>query len=101
MVQNTYVLIMRSWPRGVDKTVWEYDHYFTRQPNTFGEGFARLHGLNEMRNTITEDMTTVEGLYDSYRSGAVTELVIGEAELGVSAFEKHVINMVDELGRTK
>lgn len=101
MVQNSYVLIMRSWPRGVDKTVWEYDQYFTRQPSTFGEGFARLHGLNEMRNTITEDMTTVEGLYDSYRSGAVTELVIGEAELGVSAFEKHVINMVDELGRTK
>jgi hypothetical protein len=88
---------MRSWPRGVGKTVWEYDEYFTNQPTNFGEMFARLHGLNEMRNTITEDMTTVEGLFDNYLSGAVKELVIGEAELGVAAFERHVIKMVNEL----
>lgn len=97
MVQNGYVLIMRSWPRGVGRTVWEYDEYFTRQPASFGESFARLHGLTEMRNTITEDMTTVEGLYDSYLSGALTDLVVGEAELGVSAFETHLIRMVEEL----
>jgi phenylpropionate dioxygenase-like ring-hydroxylating dioxygenase large terminal subunit len=99
MVQNGYVLLMRSWPRGVGKTVWEYDEYFTKQPNNFGEMFARFHGLNEMRNTITEDMTTVEGLFDNYSSGAVGELVIGEAELGVAAFERHVIEMVDQLSK--
>lgn len=97
MVQNTHVIIMRAWPRGVGETLWDYEHYVTTQPKTFGEHLARLHGLIEIRNTITEDMTTVEGLHDSYKSGAVTELVISESELGVAAFEKHVIRMVEEL----
>ena len=88
---------MRSWPRGVGETVWDYSQYYRTQPKSVGEELARLHGLIEMRNTITEDMTTVEGLYDSYKSGAVTELVISEAELGVAAFESHIIKMVEEL----
>jgi phenylpropionate dioxygenase-like ring-hydroxylating dioxygenase large terminal subunit len=97
MVQQGYVLIMRSWPRGVHETLWDYDNYFTAQPTNFGEQFARLHGSLEMRNTITEDMTTVEGLHDSYKSGGVKELVISEPEIGVSAYETHVIRMIDEL----
>jgi len=97
IVQNTMVLIMRSWPRGVDKTIWEYDMYFSEQPKNFGEHFARMHTMLELRNTITEDMTTVEGLHDSYKSGSIKELVISEPEMGVGAFERHVINMVNEL----
>lgn len=97
MVQGDHLLVMRSWPRGVGETVWDYSQYYRTQPKSVGEELARLHGLIEMRNTITEDMTTVEGLYDSYKSGAVTELVISEAELGVAAFESHIIKMVEEL----
>ncbi len=97
MVQNTHVIIMRAWPRGVGETMWDYEHYVTTQPTNFGEQLARLHGLLEMRNTITEDMTTVEGCYDSYKSGAVKRLVISESELGVAAFQRHVMRMVEEL----
>jgi hypothetical protein len=50
-----------------------------------------------MRNTVTEDMTTVEGVQDSFTSGALTEQIIGEAEIGVGAFERHLLRMVDEL----
>jgi phenylpropionate dioxygenase-like ring-hydroxylating dioxygenase large terminal subunit len=97
MVQKGYVLIMRSWPRAVGETLWDYDNYFTEQPTSFGEQLARLHGSTEMRNTITEDMTTVEGLYDSYKSGGITELVISEPEIGLSNYETQVIQMVKTL----
>ncbi|RLA54172.1 MAG: hypothetical protein DRR42_02530 [Gammaproteobacteria bacterium] len=97
MVQGDHILVMRSWPRGVGETLWDYTQYYTTEPTNFGEQMARQHGLLEMRNTITEDMTTVEGLYDSYKSGAITELVISEAELGVAAYQTHIINMVKEL----
>lgn len=97
MVQNSHVIIMRAWPRGVGETMWDYEHYVTTQPTNFGEQLARLHGLLELRNTITEDMTTVEGCYDSYKSGAVKELAISESELGVAAFQRHVMRMVEEL----
>ena len=66
-----------------------------------GEYLARQHGLLEMRNTVTEDMTTVEGVHDSYASGAIREQIIGEAEIGVGAFERHVLRMVDELADSR
>ena len=97
IVQKTHFVIMRSWPRGVGETLWDYDHYFTTQPKNFGEELARLHSLIEFRNTVTEDMTTVEGLHDSYQSGAVQEMLISETEVGVSAYERHLMQMVDEL----
>ena len=97
LVQKGHLMIMRSWPRGVGQTLWDYDEYFTRPPVKFGEYLARLHGLLEMRNTVTEDMTTVEGLQDSFTSGALKEQIIGEAEIGVGAFERHLLRMVDEL----
>ena len=100
LVQKGHLMIMRSWPRGVGDTLWDYDEYFTRQPKTFGEYLARQHGLLEMRNTVTEDMTTVEGVQDSYVSGAITEQIIGEAEIGVGAFERHVLRMVEELANS-
>jgi phenylpropionate dioxygenase-like ring-hydroxylating dioxygenase large terminal subunit len=97
LVQKGHLMIMRSWPRGVGQTLWDYDEYFTRPPVKFGEYLARLHGLLEMRNTVTEDMTTVEGLQDSFTSSALKEQIIGEAEIGVGAFERHLLRMVDEL----
>ena len=101
LVQKGHLMIMRSWPRGVGETLWDYDEYFTRPPRTFGEYLARQHGLLEMRNTVTEDMTTVEGVHDSYASGAIREQIIGEAEIGVGAFERHVLRMVDELADSR
>jgi phenylpropionate dioxygenase-like ring-hydroxylating dioxygenase large terminal subunit len=97
IIQKGHLLAWRSWPRGVGETLLERDYYFTRQPGCFGEYLARLHSLLENRNTITEDMVTVEGMYNSYLSGAVNELIIGEVETGVGAFERHVLGMVDEL----
>ena len=97
LVQKGHLMIMRSWPRGVGETLWDYDEYFTRQPKTFGEHLARLHGLLEMRNTVTEDMTTLEGVQDSYVAGAIPDQIVGEAEIGVGAFERHLMRMVDEL----
>lgn len=101
IVQKGHLMIMRSWPRGVSQTLWDYDEYFTRQPQSFGEYLARLHGLLEMRNTVTEDMTTLEGLQDSYSSGALADQIIGEAEIGVAAFERLLMDMVEKLSNER
>lgn len=83
LFQKGHLMIMRSWPRGVGQTLWDYDEYFTRPPVKCGEYLARLRGLLEMRNTVTEDMTTVEECRIVSPPPALTEQIVGEAEIGV------------------
>lgn len=83
LIKLKHLMIMRSWPRGVGQTLWDYDEYFTRPPVKCGEYLARLHGLLEMRNTVTEDMTTVEECRTVSPPAALTEQIVGEAEIGV------------------
>lgn len=96
IIQEDQLLIQRAWPLTPDRTLWDLDYYFANEPSNFGEVFEREQGLLQGRDTITEDMTTVEGIHANYKSGAVKKLNLGTLEAVVVSFRKRVDDAIKE-----
>ena len=96
--QRDHVWIQRVWPLGPHKTAWEWDWYFIGEPENFGELFSWEQACLTLRNITTEDVTTVEGMQKSYRSGAVDGMILSGLEIAVRGFENRITELIEGKG---
>lgn len=92
------ILLQRCWPVSPNRTLWEINHFFVGQPKNFGEYFSREQGILQEWDTVTEDMTTVGGIHDSFQSGAVDGMYLSDWEAGVRNFERRISAVVEANG---
>jgi hypothetical protein len=90
LVLQDQVLLQRSWPLSPHETLWEMDWLFKGEARNFGEVFSREQAFVQARDTITEDMTTVEGLQANFRSGAVMGMVTNDMEVLLRMFRRRL-----------
>jgi phenylpropionate dioxygenase-like ring-hydroxylating dioxygenase large terminal subunit len=88
LIMDRQLIVQRCWPLTTHTTAWEISHYFADPVRSFGDRFSRDHGVIGEWNTITEDMVTVEGIHQSYRSGAVDGMYLSDLEVGVRAYQR-------------
>lgn len=100
-IYGDQLLVHRVFPDGPGRAIWLYDWYFLEEaPKTFGELFGRTYYICAGRDIISEDTTTVEGIYRSYRSRVINKIYLSDLELAVTAFEKRVQTLVSS-GRSE
>lgn len=90
IIEHEQVLLQRAWPISAHRTLWEMDWFFRGEAKSFGETFSREQGFIQARDTITEDMTTVEGLHMNYRSGRYAGMLLNDMEVLVRGFRDRV-----------
>lgn len=96
LIQEDQILIQRVSPLAKNRTLWEFDYLFANEPKNFGEVFEREQGLIQGRDTITEDMTTVEGIQSAYESGVLKKVMLGSLEDLVVSFRNLADRTVNE-----
>ena len=90
IIEHEQILLQRAWPISPHRTLWEMDWFFRGKAKTFGETFSREQGFIQARDTITEDMTTVEGLHMNYRSGRYGGMLLNDMEVLVRGFRDRI-----------
>ena len=95
--QKDHMWIQRAWPISPHETAWEWDWYFCSEPpENFGELFSWEQAYTTLRNITTEDVSTVEGMQRSFRSGAVDEMILSGLETSVRGYQNRVLSVVKE-----
>lgn len=95
-VQRDHVFVLRGWPLGPHKTQYEIDHYLIGEFETFKERWSNAQGLITLRDTLTEDMSTIQGIHTSYRSGAFDVAdAFSDMEVGVLAYQQKITDWIE------
>ena len=95
-VQRDHVFVLRGWPLGPHKTQYEIDHYLIGEFETFKERWSNAQGLITLRDTLTEDMSTITGIHTSYRSGAFDVAnAFTDMEVGVLAYQQKITDWIE------
>ncbi|MBV1900616.1 MAG: aromatic ring-hydroxylating dioxygenase subunit alpha [Kordiimonadaceae bacterium] len=79
------------WPLSVDRTLWEVKQYYIPAKNA-SEAFAQEVHKNLFRDTVLEDLSTLERTQSVLNSGAKDTFVLNDEEVLVRRFNK----LVDE-----
>jgi phenylpropionate dioxygenase-like ring-hydroxylating dioxygenase large terminal subunit len=95
--QRDHMWIQRVWPLTPHETAWEWDWWFCSEPpKNFGERFSWEQAYLTLRNITTEDVSTVEGMQRTFRSGAVDGQILSELETSVRGFQQRVLKAVED-----
>lgn len=81
------------WPLDVDRTIWEARMYMP-EPQNLSQRFCQEYFLCSSRDTILEDMSTLERVQAGLSSGALKSLILNDDEILVRHFHKTVEEMV-------
>lgn len=94
MLQQDMIMLMRSWPLGVDRSLCEWDYYFIGGPRNFGDLLSRTHVLLFGNDINGEDLAVGEETHQSYRSGVIRELRFGRKERPLLAYEHALLKRI-------
>lgn len=95
-VQKGQIFIQRTIPISSDECVWEVDFYHTDRITNFGELFSSEQGRIQIRDVLTEDLFTAEGIQANLKSGAVTHISLSAQEVALRAFNKAVMRATQQ-----
>lgn len=90
-VQKGQLYIQRTTPISADECIWEVDFYHTNKITNFGEMFNSEQGRIQLRDVLSEDLSTAEGIHANFKSGAITEINMSAQEVVLRAFTKAVM----------
>lgn len=95
-VQKGQIFIQRTIPLSADECTWEVDFYHTEKTTDFGQAFNSEQGRIQIRDVLSEDLYTAEGIQANYRSGAITHVNINKQEVAIRAFYHRLMRAVDQ-----
>ncbi len=79
-VGASLILSYSMWPLAVDRTHWEVRVYM-RKPKNPAERFAQEYNVALLRDTLSEDASTVEGTQSVLPSGGKSEFYLQDEEI--------------------
>lgn len=88
-----YYYTWNSWPLAVDRSIWEVRAYYL-PPKSAGERFAQEYFMCSARDTVLEDLATVEMQQQGLASRARGSFVLQDDEIMVRHFHKAVADAV-------
>jgi phenylpropionate dioxygenase-like ring-hydroxylating dioxygenase large terminal subunit len=97
-VQKGQILLQRTTPIGPDECVWEVDFFHTERAETFGQAFNFEQGRIQIRDVLSEDLYTAEGIQANFKAGAISEILLNKQEVVVRAFYRRVLQAVQGSG---
>lgn len=79
-------------PIGVDRTLWEVKLYMNQATNA-GERISQEFNRVLLRDTLREDLSTLENIQRNLTSGALTHLRLSDQELAV----RHAYQVIEDM----
>ena len=73
-----WVLCHEFWPVSVDRTDWTVSYYLQKTNNP-AVRIAQEYSKVTMRDTIREDLSTIESTHAAHRSGVLSHMVVSSA----------------------
>lgn len=95
-LQKGQIFIQRTIPLSADECAWEVDFYHTDKKTNFGHEFNNEQSSIQLRDVLSEDLFTVEGIQTNYRSGAITEMNVSKQEVIVRAYYQRIMRAIEE-----
>lgn len=85
-VQKGQILLQRTVPVSADECMWEVDFFHTVKADNFGQLFNFEQGRIQIRDVLSEDLYTAEGIHSNFKAGAIDEMHINKQEVPIRAF---------------
>lgn len=93
-VQKGQIIIQRTLPISADECIWEVDFYHTEKPASFGHIFNREQGVIQIRDVLSEDLYTAEGIHANFKCGAITHVNLNKQEVPLRAYYNRLLSAV-------
>lgn len=98
-VQKGQLIVQRTLPASADEAHWEVDFYHTVGAENFGQQFNFEQGRIQIRDVLSEDLYTAEGIHANFKSGAIREVNLNLQEVPIRAFYDQLMAMTAEGGK--
>jgi phenylpropionate dioxygenase-like ring-hydroxylating dioxygenase large terminal subunit len=85
-----WVLCHDFWPVSVDQTDWTVSYYLPKTDNPVVR-IAQEYSKVTMRDTIREDLSTIESTHAAHRSGVLSHMVVSSALEGLITHHHDVV----------
>jgi phenylpropionate dioxygenase-like ring-hydroxylating dioxygenase large terminal subunit len=85
-----WVLCHDFWPVTVDRTDWTVSYYLAKTDNPVVK-IAQEYSKVTMRDTIREDLSTIENTHAAHRSGVLSHMVVSSELEGLIAHHHRVV----------
>lgn len=100
-VQKGQILIQRTLPISADECIWEVDFYHTETPASFGQVFNMEQGVIQIRDVLSEDLYTAEGIHANFKCGAITHVHLNKQEVTLRAYYNRLMSAIEEQSQAK
>ena len=95
-IQKGQVIVQRTLPVSVDETHWEVDFYHTAGAENFGQAFNFEQGRIQIRDVLSEDLLTAQGIHSNFKAGAIESINVNSQEMPIRAFYNQIMALVGE-----
>ena len=95
-IQKGQVIVQRTLPVSVDETHWEVDFYHTAGAENFGQAFNFEQGRIQIRDVLSEDLFTAQGIHSNFKAGAIESINVNSQEMPIRAFYNQIMALVGE-----
>lgn len=95
-VQKGQILIQRTLPISADECIWEVDFYHTERPTSFGHIFNMEQGVIQIRDVLSEDLYTAEGIHANFKCGAITHVNLSKQEVTLRAYYNRLLSAIEQ-----
>ena len=85
-VQKGQILVQRTIAISPSECFWEVDFFHTGTVDTFGQLFNSEQGRIQIRDVLTEDLYTAEGIQMNFNAGVIKEVYINQQEIPIRAY---------------
>jgi hypothetical protein len=97
-VQKGQILLQRTLPISADECAWEVDFFHTERAENFGQAFNFEQGRIQIRDVLSEDLYTAEGIHANFKGGAIKEIQLNKQEVPIRAYYRRLLQAVEGKG---
>ena len=95
-VQKGQILLQRTTPISADECIWEVDFFHTERAENFGQLFNFEQGRIQIRDVLSEDLYTAEGIHANLKAGAISEVQLNKQEVVMRAFYRRLVAAIED-----
>jgi phenylpropionate dioxygenase-like ring-hydroxylating dioxygenase large terminal subunit len=92
VLEGTY-FTYNFWPVTVDRMIWDVRMYFPKAEKA-SQRFSQEYSKVALRDTLLEDLATLEKTQSMLRSGAIDSLVLSDGEIAVRHQHKYIEDLI-------
>ncbi|MDX2424686.1 MAG: aromatic ring-hydroxylating dioxygenase subunit alpha [Cycloclasticus sp.] len=100
-IQKGQILLQRTIPISPNECYWEVDFFHTGEIQDFGQLFNSEQGRIQIRDVLTEDLYTAEGIQMNFNAGALKEVQINRQEIPIRAYYHRLMAAMKGKGANK